>query len=168
MTEQQSMTVTELLRKIEASWSTFNAYIDTLTEAQLTQPTDAAGWTAKDHLIHIASWEDTLNALLDKSPQWEHMGVDKALFFSGDEINAVIQKRYQNMPLAEVRQKHQEIHKNLMSKLSKLSDEDLYRPVRDYQPDFSAHTPHPSLPYWGYFRGLRGTHALDCRHRRRV
>src|SRR5436190_20969846 len=126
MTKEEPKTVAELLKNIETGWNSFSGYINTLTQTQLTQPTDAAGWTAKDHLIHIASWEDTLNALLDKSPQWENISVDKALWFSGDidKINAIVQKRYQHMPLSEVRQKHREVHQRLLSKIQALADED--------------------------------------------
>src|ERR1041385_3625233 len=136
-------TVAELRQRIEAGWNTFNAYIDTLNEAQLTQLTDAVGWTAKDHLSHLASWEDTLNALLDKKLRWENIGVDKALWFSNDfdKINAVVQKHWQNMPLDEVRQKHREIHQRLMPKIRALSDEDLQRPIREYQSDSTSTRP---------------------------
>src|SRR5712691_11243223 len=136
MANEEQKTVAELLKNIETGWNSFSGYIDTLTQTQLTQPTDAAGLTAKDHLIHIAMWEDTLNALLDKTPQWEHINMDKALWDSHDvdAQNAVIQKRNQQMPLDEVRQKHREVHQQLMSKIRTLSDDDLRRPIREYQP----------------------------------
>jgi len=137
------MTVAELLRNIETGWNTFQAYIDTLSKSQLIRPTDAAGWTAKDHLVHLAMWEDSLNALLEHTPQWERMGADKALWDSHDvdKINAILQKRYQNMPLEEVRQKHQEVHQRLMPKIALLTDEDVQRPVRDYQPGSDDNRP---------------------------
>jgi hypothetical protein len=133
MAKQEPKTVAELLSRIDAAWKTFTVYIDSLSEAQLTQPTDAAGWTAKDHLIHIATWEDTLNALLDKKPMWERIGIDKALWSSPDidAINAFVQKREQQMPLDEVRRKHREIHQELLTKLRALSDADLQAPIRD-------------------------------------
>jgi uncharacterized protein (TIGR03083 family) len=136
-------TVQELLDNIESGWNTFNTYIDTLSEKQLTQPTDAAGWTAKDHLIHLASWEDTLNALLDHAPRWERIGVDKALWDSNaiDDINAIVQKRYQDMPLAEARQKHREVHERLLAKIRQLSDADLQQPIREYQPGSASASP---------------------------
>jgi hypothetical protein len=142
MTEQPK-TVEALLRNIETGWDQFNAYIDTLSEAQLTQPTDAAGWTAKDHLIHLARWEDTLNALLDRIPQWERMEFDKALWDSHDIDlqNAIVQQRNQNMPLEDVRQTHRAVHQRLISKISALSDADLQRPIRDYQPGSAASQP---------------------------
>jgi hypothetical protein len=133
----QPMTVAELVRNIETGWNTFQTYIRSLSADQLTKPTDAAGWTAKDHIIHLASWEDTLNALLEHTPQWERLGVDKALWDSHDvdKINAIVQKRYQNMPLEDVLLRQQQVHYWLMSKVPLLSDEELQRPVRDYQMD---------------------------------
>ena len=41
----------ELLEYLEQEWTDFHAYLQTLTETQLSVPTDAAGWTAKDHVI---------------------------------------------------------------------------------------------------------------------
>ncbi len=72
----------ELLAAIEQGWNGLNAYVDSLTPEQLTTPTDAAGWTAKDHLAHLAVWEDTINALLDKKPRAPHVGIDQALWDS--------------------------------------------------------------------------------------
>ncbi len=132
----QFMTVAELVRNIEIAWDKFQAYIDTLSEEQLTRPTDAAGWTAKDHITHLAAWEDTLNALLDHTPQWERMSISKKLWDSRDvdKINFIIQKRYRQMPLNEVRWRHQQIHRNLMSRLPLLDDEHMRYPVHAYQP----------------------------------
>jgi hypothetical protein len=143
MAAQEPQTVAELLSHIDAAWKTFWSYIDTLTEAQLTGPTDAQGWTAKDHLIHIATWEDTLNALLERTPQWERIAIDKALWYSRDvdAQNAVLQQRFQPMPLADVRQKHREVHEQLLSKIRTLSDGDLRRPIREYQPGSSDSRP---------------------------
>jgi len=143
MSKQEPTTVKELLQRIEKSWNTFYAYIDTLSEAQLTQPTDAAGWTAKDHLIHIAMWEDTLNAMLEKSPMWEHMGIEKAIWYGRDidRINAIVQKRLQDMPLDEVRQTHREVHQRLISQIAALTDADLQNPVSDYQTDSTSSRP---------------------------
>lgn len=143
MTDAVATSVAELTRSIETGWNAFRNTISTLTENQLTQPTDAAGWTAKDHLIHLATWEDALNALLDLQPRWENLGIDKALWDSQDidQINAVIQKRYHDMPLADVHHRHQEVHQRLMAKIAQLSDKDLQKPIKDYQPGSTDTTP---------------------------
>ncbi|MFN8561388.1 MAG: maleylpyruvate isomerase N-terminal domain-containing protein [Anaerolineae bacterium] len=80
------------------------AYLDSLTDEQLTQPTDPAGWTAKDHVAHLAIWEDSVNALFDGIPRWQHMGIDRDLWETTDwdQINAVIQQRYHAITCADL------------------------------------------------------------------
>lgn len=87
-----------LLKKTRASWDTLNAYVATLTEAQLTQATDAAGWTVKDHLMHLAVWEDGVWAMLNHQNRREQMGVDEKAWQSWDfdAINASIQRAHKD------------------------------------------------------------------------
>ncbi|MEQ8672174.1 MAG: DinB family protein [Aggregatilineales bacterium] len=47
----------DLLRQIQESWNELQTVVASLTEEQLTRSTDAAGWTVKDHLIHLSIWE---------------------------------------------------------------------------------------------------------------
>src|SRR5437868_10712543 len=72
------MSKAELLAKIDQGWNDFQAYLMTLTPIQVTVPTDAAGWTALDHIIHLADWENGVLALLNKQDRAAAMGVDKA------------------------------------------------------------------------------------------
>lgn len=132
----------ELVARIEEGFQNFNQYLDALTEQQLTQPTDAAGWTAKDHVIHLATWEDSILALLEGAAQWDRMNVDREIWKQGDDaINAVIQQRYQDMPLADVRRTFRENHQRVLDKLQSLPDEALHRPYNHYQPKSKQERP---------------------------
>ncbi len=133
----------QLLAEIEQGWNQLNAYLDTLIEQQVTQPTDAAGWTAKDHVAHLAVWEDGMNAFLRRQPRYEHMGVPEEVWKSGDfdKINAVIQQRNQDLSWAEVRQYLRNAHEELVRRIQELSDADLQRPYNYYQPASSATDP---------------------------
>src|SRR5664279_3915605 len=98
------MTKTQLLDAIDKGWNNLHAYLSTLTYEQVTIPTDAAGWTVKDHLAHLAIWEDGIWALLEKKPRAAYMGVPDDIWTNRvpnriDRINAVIQQRYVDMPL---------------------------------------------------------------------
>jgi hypothetical protein len=103
MTDETVLSKTELLARIEQGWDEFNAYIKTLTDTQLTSPTDAAGWTAKDHLTHIAVWEDGTYAIFQGLARPEYMGVDKDTWDSHDydRINALIQQRHKDKSVPE-------------------------------------------------------------------
>src|SRR5262245_46281468 len=100
MSDQEAITIANLLHRIENGWNDLQSYLATLSAEQLMTPTDAAGWTAKDHVIHLAIWEDGISALLEGQTQREGMQVDVATWKQGIEsINAVVQQRYHDLPL---------------------------------------------------------------------
>ncbi|MBI1258773.1 MAG: ClbS/DfsB family four-helix bundle protein [Chloroflexi bacterium] len=138
MTDETQMTKAELLANIEQGWNNFQAYLSSLTYEQVTIPTDPAGWTAKDHIAHLAIWEDSLNALLEKKSRREHMGIaDEAIWNNGewDAVNAIIQQRYHDLPLRDLATMFFGIHEKLVGKINALSDTDLQRSYREFQPD---------------------------------
>src|ERR1700690_184032 len=130
MTQETAVTRAEVLDTLQTGWRAFNAYLDTLSEAQATGLTDAGGWTIKDHVIHLAVWEDSMNALFEYRNRAEAMGGDRETFQAGDwdKMNAVIQQRCQHMTWAEVRATFQAVHERLIAKLQTLPDADLQRP----------------------------------------
>ena len=64
MADNPDVSTAELLSRTKLGWDSLQAYIKSLTPEQLTVPTDPAGWTVKDHLIHLAVWEDGIVAVL--------------------------------------------------------------------------------------------------------
>jgi len=131
-------TQAEALNAMRTGFDEFNAYLDTLTEQQLTQPTDAAGWTAKDHVIHLAIWEDGVNALFAGQNQMRSMGVDNPEAWAKgdwDTLNTVIWQQNKNLSLAKVRQRFRDVHTRLLATVESLTDSDLQRPYNSYQPE---------------------------------
>jgi hypothetical protein len=143
MTDTTPFSKTELLTRIERGWNEFNIYLNTLTEAQLTTPTDAAGWTAKDHITHLAVWEDGIHGLLGKQPRWENMGIDEALWLRGDydEMNAVIQQRHKDISAADARKMLHDSHQRLVGKVQSMTEEALTLPYKHYQPNSDLESP---------------------------
>ena len=130
------MNKAELLDTIQKSWDDINAFRATLSAEQKTQLTDAAGWSVKDHVIHMAAWEDGLTALLDKQYRRAYMEIDDATWTSGDDaINAVMQQRYKDLSWAEVEQKRQDVHNKLLKQIDELSEETLQIPYSEYNPN---------------------------------
>jgi hypothetical protein len=126
-----------LLAQIQAGWDNFNAYLGTLSEAQLSQHTDAAGWAAIDHLTHIAFWEGSIPAMLKRQPYRDYLAVDEGTFLSNDidQVNAVIRHRYQALSSGDVLHMLRDGHQRLIKSLEAVTDEDLQRSCRYYQPD---------------------------------
>lgn len=143
MTDTQPMSKAELLAKIEQSWTDFNAYLITLTPSQVTVPTDAAGWTVLDHLIHLADWENGVLAMLNKQDRAAAMGVDSATWESQefDKINDILQKKGKGKSIFQAREFVMGIHQQFVEKIQSLSDEDLLRPYKYYQPQSDREAP---------------------------
>ena len=140
MSDRAPLTKTPLLAAMNRGWDDLHAYFATLSEAQLTIPTDAAGWAVKDHIIHLAVWEDSLNAFLLSQPRPDRMGVDRATWDSGeiDRINDVIYRRNRDLSFAQVTSRFQQAHEELIGRIQALDEADLQRPYHYYQPESTA------------------------------
>lgn len=142
--DPSKITVDQLLTRIQVTWDDLNRFLADLSAEQLTGLTDAGGWTVKDHVIHLAVWEDGIRALLQHQSRPEAMGIDEALWNSSpssDDLNVVIHRRYRDMPLDEVMAVFHAKHQQLIDTLRGLSDEDLQRPYRYYAPDTDREAP---------------------------
>jgi hypothetical protein len=131
------VTKTELLRRIEEGYKSFEQVLSTWNDDQLTKP-GPEGWSVKDHLVHLAAWEVGIAALLRKENRWEAMGLDKDVFSkidSEDELNALIQEKNRKRSLAEVRAAFEDAHRQMVNAINDLTDADLVKPYSYYQPD---------------------------------
>lgn len=137
---EHPITKSELLSDMERDWTALNTALDHLTETQITSPTDAQGWTVKDHLMHLVAWEQSVVDLLQGRPRHVALGVDEALYLAGDEdaINAAIQLRQVAVPLIEALARLHQTHQQLLAALQPLSDADLHLSYRHYLPDEPA------------------------------
>ena len=124
----------ELLRNLETHWNELLGFFASLTDAQLTGPTDAAGWTVKDHAIHIAMWEKAALALLNARSRREAIEIPQEIWDLGedDPNNAYMQQRHRDMPLSEVMQTLRDVHAQVVQKLDSMTEDELILPYSHY------------------------------------
>jgi len=134
MASRSVTTKADLVSVIDKAWDALHSSLARLSETQMTASHDEQGWAVKDHLTHIAAWEDSVVAFLQSRPRHEALGIDQALFEGGsfDEMNEVIQRLRKHLSLPEAIAQLKSTHTRLMSLLEPLSDADLNLPVRHF------------------------------------
>ena len=137
------MTRDEFLRQFNSTWNEFLTYVTSLSEDQLTRPIDTAGWTAKDHIIHVAVFDKVAHALLERKSRREAADVPADIWEQDDDDpkNAFIQQRYHDMPLDEVMQMLRQNHEELAQKINSMSEADFQLPANHYLPGISDAQP---------------------------
>jgi uncharacterized damage-inducible protein DinB len=121
-----------------------------LPEASLTI-VGPDGWSVKDHLAHLSTWEESLMALLEGRDR------DAAVGFVGaeaestghdvDAINAAIQRRAKDRSAADVLEAFHATHRRCVAAIEALSDEDLTRPYSYFQPNEGPYNTNPVISW---------------------
>jgi hypothetical protein len=144
--QNEPVTTRNTLDQIKAGWDSLQAFVNSLTEEQMTTPKDAVGWSVKDHLMHLAAWENGTLSLLNGQTFHAGLGVDAALLATGDFdlINARIQESTRDLPLSEVLNHLKKVHTAFVARVAQLSDGDLMRPYSSFDPA-QANNNHPVI-----------------------
>ncbi len=128
-----SLSKTQLLTELRNEWVAWEALLDEIGEAHMTQPEVAGGWSIKDIVAHLTGWRRRsvlrFQALLkhepDFSPPWPPE------LQEDDEINAWIYEANRNRPLADVLSDSRETFQQLIDTFEAFSEDDLQdlRPI---------------------------------------
>jgi uncharacterized protein (TIGR03083 family) len=133
-----AMTRTEWVERIQRGWWELDELVAVLDAAALEAPM-ADGWRVKDHLAHLAAWEESLVALLEGRDREAAVGVSGIGKADVDSVNAAILERHREDSPAQAVASLRDTHRRLLAKLDQLGEEDLSRPYSHYQPGSSSH-----------------------------
>ncbi len=153
----------ELLPRIAAARGRLDQLVGRLSEEQLTRP-GPDSWSVKDHLAHIAAWEQSLLALLEGRNRDAAVGVtvDSTTEDGGhdvDAVNTIIFERHRRSSLGDVLDWYRQSHTQVLAAVHRLSDDDLQRPYSHYQPQTQ---PYEGRPVIGWIKG--NTYEHDEEH----
>ncbi len=129
-------TVHELHERMEASRTELETLLTEVDPALLTQP-GPDGWSVRDHIAHIAAWENSIVALLQGIPRHVGLGVEQQLYETGPEesINEFLVEKAQALSLDQAAERHRDVHRQMLDLLGRLTDSDLQRTYSSFLPD---------------------------------
>jgi hypothetical protein len=107
--------VEQLLKRLNTAWTDFNESYAGLTDEQLLESGVADGWSVKDILAHVTTWEEEalkhLPVILagSRPPRY-------AIAYGGiDAFNARMTEQKRSLSLAEVRAQLDDTHRRLVA-----------------------------------------------------
>lgn len=122
-------TKAELIERIDAAWNELQEGIATWTPEQLTKLHDAAGWSGKDHLAHVAMWANSILVMIrDGQSQERGVNLTREEFLADiDTSNEQIRQQTIDHSLDDVLELLRSVHAGLVAEVAALSEDDLRR-----------------------------------------
>jgi hypothetical protein len=126
-------TAAAALTRFDRAFAALDKTVKTLSERDLTERRDPAGWSAKDHLMHLAVWEQALLAKLDGRARHEALGLDASTNGSEDwdALNAQIFADTRHQPVGDVLKSLRDTHATTRTHLLSMSQGQALSPTAD-------------------------------------
>jgi uncharacterized damage-inducible protein DinB len=118
------MTRDDLLRENETTHRRVLDLIAGVPDDRLTAPGADGGWSVRDHLGHLASWQQYVADLLTGATEPRNIKNDAEM----DSLNATIAAETRARPAAEVRALFQSSYDALRAQVERLGDAELDQP----------------------------------------
>jgi uncharacterized damage-inducible protein DinB len=119
--------------RIDVSWNELSLLVAKLgPDGLMVKAGD--GWSVKDHLAHVAAWEQSLLGLIEGQDRLAAMGLLEPVEENTDVINDALVKLHQHETADQTLKYFRDSHAQLMTTLGKLTDADLQKPYSHFQP----------------------------------
>jgi len=120
---------------IDAAWKDLQSFLATVIPSQASRR-DQAGWSVKDHVTHLAVWEDSVVILFRGGRRHEALGIQEPFYTAGNlnEINEVIKVHLEGTTLQEAIRNLEGAHRQIVGHLGTLHDADLNANAREFFP----------------------------------
>ena len=108
------------MARVDAGWTELVDLVNQVQDAGGLTQVGADGWTVKDHVAHVAAWENSLLALLEGHDRSSAMGVSETV--EGiDNVNEAVRKLHESDTAEEAFGYFRDSHAQLVAALEKLS-----------------------------------------------
>ncbi len=127
-----------LLDRIRADWGTLQDTVAGLDDRQLTAP-GPGGWAVKDHIGHLAHWEEYMLAVLEDRDPLGALELDPDQDRTDTAVNTALQARDAGRSAGELSRFLADTHARLMGRIEALDDAELMRRMDHIAGNTHAH-----------------------------
>lgn len=120
----------QVLNKIEQAWTAFKESYAGLTDEQLLKPGVTEGWSVKDILAHVTSWEDETLKHLPTILQGTRPPRYSALYGGIDAYNMLMTEKKRGLSLSDVMEQLDETHLRLIEYVQSAPEDQLASDTR--------------------------------------
>ena len=124
------MTGQELLRRIERAWADLKASYTGLSAEQLTEPGVTEGWSVRDILAHVTTWEEEALKYLPLILEGGTPPRYSVTYGGIDAFNAAMTAQKARWSLPEVLARLDDVHRRLVALVQAAPEAELVRDTR--------------------------------------
>lgn len=115
----------QLLEKLDRAWMDFNQTYAGLSEAQLTRPGVTEGWSVKDILAHVTTWEEEALKYIPYILRGEKLPRYKDQYGGIDAFNALMTAQKQKLSLSDVLRQLEDTHRRLIALIQSVPEDQI-------------------------------------------
>lgn len=120
----------QLLKRLDTTWTALKASYAGLSDAQLTQTGVTDGWSVKDTLAHIATWEEETLKHLPHIVAGGRPPTYATAYGGVDAFNAQMTDQKRSLSLVEVQRHLDDTHRRLIAYIHGVPEEHFTRETR--------------------------------------
>lgn len=127
MDTEQAITRPEIVRKIREERQALMETVDSLDEEQVLAPELDEGWSVKDVLAHVTTWEKMMIRWVEESLRGEVPDRPRPgeSWDDLDELNAELYEKHKDRPLDDVMEEFRRSGAQVRATVDRLTDADL-------------------------------------------
>lgn len=120
----------QLLNRLEKAWAELQESYAGLPDSQLTEPGVVDGWTVKDILAHVTTWEEEAIKYLPLILKGGAPPRYSTKYGGIDAFNALMTEQKRDLSLSEVLRHLEETHRQLIDYIQSVPEEHFTRETR--------------------------------------
>lgn len=113
----------QLQQRIDKAWQEFNDSYAGLLDPQITEPGVTEGWSVRDIIAHVTTWEEEALRHLPTIMEGGRPPRYSTTYGGIDAFNALMTERKESLSLSEVRAQAAETHQRLIDFIEAVPEE---------------------------------------------